>query len=483
MMKFVKPYCTKLRDENNKPVTELLWGDPVHVLDDSGDRVQVKARGREGFLGREELSDESLLELYIIDVGQGDGVLVKTPDGKWHLIDAGVENARQMTKKGCANFIRWKFRKDLAEDGVSLENVIVTHPDSDHYGGMENVFSGNVGDGDDFTVTVAHFYHNGMARFGESPKLGSGEKGEVPEFPKEGRGISEKGTFIHELLDKKESFSNPGRPFEKSFSGYTGLVASVPVTVNRISNRDGYVPGYGPQENPVTIRVLGPVLEEYAPGKYGLRKFDSDSHTINGHSVVLKIEYGSARILLSGDLHAKAQELLMRYHPASVFMADVFKGCHHGAEDVASGFMQAVCAGATIISSGDDETYSHPRPALMGATGKYSRNITDTEGNEQPPLIYSTELARSVKLAYVNKIRVREGSAGGSPEKEVTPKNAWVRVPEWDGFRSMEKVPVSANLIYGLVNVRTDGTWILCATMREKGVSFDWKVFRAGTSS
>jgi hypothetical protein len=40
--------------------------------------------------------------------------------------------------------------------------------------------------------------------------------------------------------------------------------------------------------------------------------------------------------------------------------------------------------------------------------------------------------------------------------------------------------PVMVDLVYGLVNVRTDGVNILCATMVEKNNDFDVKVFRAG---
>jgi beta-lactamase superfamily II metal-dependent hydrolase len=52
--------------------------------------VKVRARAWEGYVDPAVLSDRSLLEIYIIDVGQGDGVLLKTPDGQWHLIDGGV---------------------------------------------------------------------------------------------------------------------------------------------------------------------------------------------------------------------------------------------------------------------------------------------------------------------------------------------------------------------------------------------------------
>ena len=83
------------------------------------------ARGRNGWVATDVLTTESLLEIYVIDVGQGDGILIRTPDDKWHLIDAGVENDKQMTKKGTANLLRWKFQEDLRRETVFLENVIV----------------------------------------------------------------------------------------------------------------------------------------------------------------------------------------------------------------------------------------------------------------------------------------------------------------------------------------------------------------------
>jgi hypothetical protein len=36
------------------------------------------------------------------------------------------------------------------------------------------------------------------------------------------------------------------------------------------------------------------------------------------------------------------------------------------------------------------------------------------------------------------------------------------------------------DLIYGLINVRTDGERIMCAYMKEQSQDFDLQVFRAG---
>jgi hypothetical protein len=48
----------------------------------SGGSVKVRARGLEGRVEATALSDRSLLEIYVIDVGQGDGLKLKTPNRK-----------------------------------------------------------------------------------------------------------------------------------------------------------------------------------------------------------------------------------------------------------------------------------------------------------------------------------------------------------------------------------------------------------------
>ena len=479
-IKYVKEFKTPLKNAGGRRIATLLWGDPVHVLSSSGESVKVRARGMMGWVPEAALSNKSLLEIYVIDVGQGDSVFLKTPDGKWHLIDAGVANRDQMTKKGAANFLRWKFQTDLGQREVLLASVILTHPDYDHYGGLLDVLAGKLFDGRTLPIKVGKFYHSGLGRFKGSPGLGKSAHGKVEPFPGGYHGIQRRGTFIAELLDGKDSFSNPPRELRDTFEECAALVGRVPCDVHRLSHRDRHVPGYGPRQNAVTIRVLGPILEEFAPGRFGFRRLGSDSVTGNGHSVVLRLDYGQARILLTGDLNARSQKLLLSYHSEAEFAVDVAKGCHHGSEDVDMDFMRTLKARATVISSGDNEDYAHPRPSLIGASGRYGREAESPEGRMLPPLVYSTELARSVRLAYAASVRVDlDGEPGGLP-RTVKPENTKVKARRTRAkYRSLEHTPLSTDLIYGLVNVRTDGVHILCATMEEKGTDFDVKVFKA----
>ena len=62
----------------------------------------------------------------VLDIGQGDSILIRSPEGKTALIDAGP------TKEGALQVLKSK--------GVThLDLVAISHHHSDHYGGMEEV--------------------------------------------------------------------------------------------------------------------------------------------------------------------------------------------------------------------------------------------------------------------------------------------------------------------------------------------------------
>jgi hypothetical protein len=145
------------------------------------------------------------------------------------------------------------------------------------------------------------------------------------------------------------------------------------------------------------------------------------------------------------------------------------------------GFVRAVGARATVISSGDNENFAHPRPRILGASGRYGRDGIDEKGKLTPPLIYSTELARSVSLALAPKTFKLDDQSSATPERVKTRELKW-NPPGPEEARPLDLTPLGVDLVYGLVNVRTDGSDILLATLEESGTDFDMRVLRAGVS-
>ena len=71
------------------------------------------------------ISDKKLIVTFI-DVGQGDAILIRTPEGLFTLIDGGEQGS------GVVDYLR--------SQGVqNLDLIIATHPNSDHIGGLVDV--------------------------------------------------------------------------------------------------------------------------------------------------------------------------------------------------------------------------------------------------------------------------------------------------------------------------------------------------------
>ena len=77
---------------------ELIWGDCVQILQRNGAVCHARGRSIFGDVPAAHLVSEPLMEVYFVDVGQGDGVLVRTPDARHILVDGGAR-ARQATNR------------------------------------------------------------------------------------------------------------------------------------------------------------------------------------------------------------------------------------------------------------------------------------------------------------------------------------------------------------------------------------------------
>ncbi|HWV56654.1 MAG TPA: DNA internalization-related competence protein ComEC/Rec2, partial [Longimicrobiales bacterium] len=73
------------------------------------------------------------VEIHAIDVGQGDAFAIRSPAGRWILVDAGPRSAT--FDAGRARVVPYLLRHGADR----LEFVILTHPDGDHIGGVSAV--------------------------------------------------------------------------------------------------------------------------------------------------------------------------------------------------------------------------------------------------------------------------------------------------------------------------------------------------------
>ncbi len=88
------------------------------------------------------------------------------------------------------------------------------------------------------------------------------------------------------------------------------------------------------------------------------------SGDVNDASVVVRVVFGNASFLLTGDIVAEGERLLLR--SGQVLDSHVLKVAHHGSKTSSSpSFLGAVSPGAAVISAGQDNRFGHPDPEVV----------------------------------------------------------------------------------------------------------------------
>ena len=379
------------------------WLGVTEVRDDGW--YKVKTIGPDGWVRIGDTREDMGLKLFFIDVGQGDACLVEAP-GKRVLIDGGPSSNTKAYLAG------WKYKWMLKSARVKIDAIFVTHFDSDHYAGLTKII-------DDSRFEFDTIYHNGIARFhSRKAKRPHGYNTDLGEKLDVGHSGDLLLTTFDSVSDARALLADGG--LQSTFRKFLEAVIKADDEgrlgkLKHLNIEAGDLPGFA-DTDAFRIEVLGPVPASHQ-GKICYPWMDDSSHTRNGHSLVLKLHYGQRSILLGGDLNSHSERyLLSHYAPGNPFVSDVTKGCHHGSSDFSIEFLKAVQPYATVISSGDNENYSHPRADAIGCAGRYSRG--------ERPMVFSTELARS--------------------------------------FRTSEDIH------YGLINLRCDGNQVVVAQMTEK---------------
>jgi len=412
-----KPETTLRADHrfSARPTNYVLLGTWLKVLSTYADWIEVETAGRGpgGWVHSDDVRHTPCLKVFYVDVGQGDGAIVESPNGNL-LIDGGPS-------KGFHAFLRYLYGPTIATGKkIRFDAVVMSHPDTDHFRGLTRVLK-------DSDFSFGTIYHNGIIRYSSSKPAGKPfDLGRLKDNAGGRKILSE--TFS--TLNQAEKLINGGQ-LMSTFSDFWDAAWKAHnegrlTKAQRITSRDETLPGFrvqGPEK--LLVEVLGPIPTsdsgkvEYVtfPDPHDHPSIEpSSSHTRNGHSVVLKLRFGSHSFLFGGDLNIPAEKhLLKEYGNENPFQVDVAKACHHGSSDFTINFLKKVCPHVNVFSSGDNKSFDHPMADALGATGRHTRG--------DYPLLFSTELARA------------ETSTGTH---------------------------------YGLINARSNGTTLVMAQMKEQ---------------
>ncbi len=487
----------------------LILGDWLEWLGEtSGEWEKVRCRGDVGWLKRDEFSLKRALEVNFVDIGQGDGCHVVTPDDEVILIDAGVGSNMN-------RFLSWRYNLrgrnverapdfDDTEHKLPpflIDHVVISHPDNDHYFGFLDIFK-------NLKLKFDRVYHNGIVERPDEPKDSK------LKYPDDLGGYTKdtRPAYVWDIIDTSTKMKDlSGRhprtrkQFLKTIRAAIANTKSIRFqSLSRAAEKLTDAVHMGPFDGSgsLALEVLGPLTEQIdyrGEKRRVLRRLGAEGVTKNGHSVILRLQYGKLKVMLGGDLNTQSQDFLLQQYTSvkskvsslekklaklvakgphltesekkakakaeaslemvvaegrSVFECDVTKACHHGSSHFSDTFLRVLNATATVISSGDEESHSHPRPDALGAFGKHSRG--------QRPLIFSTELARSTReftpvIKFLDEIRQFEADlASATTARERSQIQA-----RMEGRRDRNVA------IYGMITLRALGDTVIVAQKLE----------------
>lgn len=464
---FAKP------DRDSELLTTLAWGDAAEVEEVTAKYVRIntvkfdkkpdgsilpaptagyicppKSSGiktADLFIPREQ---NKVLKVNFVDVQQGDGSIIESPDGKIILVDGGDNQL-------FARYLAARFRGSSEEKPQPVDCILVTHGDADHFSGLTEIYQSETHSDPLKRLFIApeRVYHNGLVK---RPSSVNGKA--VPEKEMLGTTVkSGKDTIITGLSDNL--LEVPDNEMNKNFLSWKKALAAWnqrrKIQFRKLSFGDDNAFDFFNEGN-LKISVLGPFTTEKGnvrglkflgtPPKgprTGHESMSTDTsafkglsaaHTINGQSVVFQLKYGACRYLFTGDLNDEASRTLAARHINGEINleSEVFKVPHHGSADFSGAFLKCAAPIVSIVSSGDESAkkeYIHPRASLMGALGRHAR--------VEEPLIFVTELA-----AFFNV----EG---------------WARLTDTQKDKQRGPFFSFSRIAYGIIKTRTNGKRLL----------------------
>jgi competence protein ComEC len=285
------------------------------------------------------------VEVRVLDVGQGNAVLVRTPERHTLLFDGGPA--------GC------DLAGQLRELGVrKIDLVVISHPHADHFAGLLEALDGLkvdafvdqvqvVSEGSSVSAAGAPVSAEAPAGGGSSTALepaaaawwGDGTPGEALDY-----------------LELRRALAEDGCRYVLAGTGYS-------VTVDDVAVR--------------FYARAGPLVLAEGADPWAAEGGEPSGDEVNDASLVAILSVGSIDVLLPGDAEAGA---LRRYDLPPV---EVIVVPHHGSGGgVSDALLAELDPQVAVVSVGEDNSYGHPHPETMAALQQVAGIVlrTDTAG-------------------------------------------------------------------------------------------------------
>jgi competence protein ComEC len=243
------------------------------------------------------------LHVDFLDVGQGDSALVTMPGGETLLVDGG----------GKVNFNALYVRREGEEPGLFEPDVQ------------------NIGE----SVVSAYLWEKGYDKV-DYLLATHADADHIQGLTDVARNFKVKQAFFGRTPIDDEDFAEVYEVLQQKNIPIAKLLA-------------GDILNFGA----VKIEVIYPQKDE-----------NINAASDNNHSVVLRINYGDRKILLTGDIEKETEGELL--NAADLLRADVVKVAHHGSKTSSTQyFVNAAQTKLAVISVGRESPFGHPKPEVV----------------------------------------------------------------------------------------------------------------------
>jgi competence protein ComEC len=326
------------------------------------------------------------MRVHVLDVGQGDSILIVSPEGKVVLIDAGDQTKGKTVLEALKRY-----------NVQQIDYLIATHAHPDHIGGMDDVIK---------STKVLAVLHNDIP-----PPEAVATQTAQNEAQQQGQKKGQKTPA------PKKQGKTTELPTVKAYNEYRSTIEQSGAQFKKIEADEKIDLGGG-----CILTVLAP-----QPPLFTREQMKAGGNEMNANSIVMRLDYGDFSMLLAGDAEAQTEDRLTSKDLN--LAATILKVAHHGSKYATTeNFLKRVKPEAAIISMGEFNRYGHPAPAVLErlkAAGVRQLFRTDLQGDI---IITTTGRIKDGKLYEIKAAKEAKGDlwAGREAQKDDSSRSGFV---------------------------------------------------------